>query len=394
MRFIDTVAVDKASIRHTADGYAVFNAKVARGDNVQVYLGDELGRPDMPLVRVFRPAEQVFRKDALASYAGVPITVGHPKAGVNAANWKDLARGEVGDEVMRDGEFVRVPMMLRDQRAIDEVHRGVRELSAGYSAELVFSDGVSPSGEQYDAYMTDIKQNHVAIVDRARGGSELRIGDSQGRWGACPASEEQLRIGDRRTPGGLDRADTHPSQEIPMSNMKTVLVDGLSVETTDAGAQAIAKLQAQVKDGQTALATAQAAHTTAIAAKDGQIAKLEAERDDLKGKVLTDQQIDARVKARADLIADAKAIHDGDYAGKSDADIRKAAVVAKLGDSAIADKSDAYVQARFDILLEDAKKDPVARALRSGTSPAAVNDNGYGASVDDLDYRTRDKKEA
>lgn len=179
-----------------------------------------------------------------------------------------------------------------------------------------------------------------------------------------------------------------------MSNMKTVLVDGLSVETTDAGAQAIAKLQAQVKDGQTALATAQAAHTTAIAAKDGQIAKLEAERDDLKGKVLTDQQIDARVKARADLIADAKAIHDGDYAGKSDADIRKAAVVAKLGDSAIADKSDAYVQARFDILLEDAKKDPVARALRSGTSPAAVNDNGYGASVDDLDYRTRDKKEA
>lgn len=392
MHFIDTVAVDKSSIRKTADGYALLTARVARGGNVQVYLGDELGRPDMPLVRVFRPEGEVFRQDAMASYSGVPITIGHPKSGVNAANWKDLARGEVGEDVIRDGEFVRVPMMLRDQKAIDEVNRGVRELSAGYSAELHWADGTSPSGEPYDAYMTDLKQNHIAIVERARGGAELRIGDSKSRWGACPVADEH--IGDRRTPDGKDRADTHPSKESPMSNTRTVLVDGLSVETTDAGAQAITKLQGQVQDANRALTDAQASHATAIAAKDAEIARKDAEIDTLKGKVMTDAEIDARVKARADLIAAASAIADGDYSGKSDADIRKTAVALKLGDAAIAGKPDAYVQARFDILLEDAKADPVRKALADGTKSAKVTDNGYQASVDALDYRNRNKKEA
>lgn len=388
MQFIDTVAVDKASIRKTAEGYAVFNARVARAENVQLYLGDEIGHPEMHVVRVFRPADEVFRQDAMASYAGVPITVGHPKAGVTASNWKDLARGEVGDEVMRDGEFVRVPMMLRDQKAIDEVNRGTRELSAGYSAELVFSDGVSPAGEPYDAYMTDLKQNHVAIVAAARGGSELRIGDSKSHWGATPVSAQHLALVDRARGGDQLRIgdDNPPPRKLTMSDTiktKTVMVDGLSVETTDAGAQAIAKLQQQVQDGSTALTDAATKHQTALADRDATIAKKDAEIDSLKGKVLSDEQLDQRVKARADLIATAKAVHDADYSGKTDDDIRKAAVVAKLGDAAIKDKPQAYVDARFDILVEDAKKDPVNRVLRSA-SVTPINDNGYQASVDAL----------
>lgn len=394
MQFIDTVAVDKSSIRRTADGFALFTARVARGGNVQLYLGDEIGRPDMPIVRVYRPAEQVFRKDAMASYSGVPITIGHPKAGVNAANWKDVARGEVGEDVIRDGEFVRVPMMLRDQRAIDEVERGTRELSAGYSAEITFTDGVSPNGEQYDAYMTDIKQNHVAIVKAARGGAELRIGDERGRWGAAPVSD--ARIGDGRTPDGQDRgANNPPTEKSTMSNpnLRTVMVDGLSVETTDAGAQAIGKLQQQVRDSAQALSDAEARHAEALADRDAKLAKAEAERDDLKAKVLSDADLDARVQARGDLIATAKAIADGDYTGKSEGEIRKAAVVAKLGDAAVKDKSDAYIEARFDILAEDAKKDPVTRALRTGDARTPANDHGYAESVAEL-QAGRNQKEA
>ena len=361
MHFIDTVAVDKSSIRKTADGFALFTARVARGGNVQLYLGDEIGRPDMPVVRVYRPPEQVFRQDAMASYSGVPITIGHPKDGVTAANWKDVARGEVGEDIVRDGEFVRVPMMLRDQRAIEEVERGIRELSAGYSAEITFADGVSPTGEPYDAYMTDLKQNHVAIVKAARGGAELRIGDEQGRWGAAPVSD--ARIGDGRTPGDQDRgANNPPTEKSTMSNTntRTVMVDGLSVETTDAGAQAIMKLQQQVKDSGQALTDAQVKHQAELADRDAKLAKAEAERDDAKAKVLSDADLDARVQARADLVTSAKAIHDADYTGKSQA----------------------YIDARFDILAEDAKKDPVTRALRDGaTTRNTVNDNGYAESV-------------
>ncbi len=367
-----TDRVSVSATRRTADGYLVADVKVAR-TGIQNYLGSELGRDDLPVVRVYRPESEVFATDAMHSYAYRPVTVEHPSKMVTADTWKALAAGQTGGEVVRDGEFVRVPLVLMDAAAIKAYQAGKRELSMGYTAEIVFEDGVTPDGEAYDAIQTNLRMNHLALVDRARGG-------------------EQLRIGDRRTPGGKDRADNLPPKEIPMSNMKTVLVDGLSVETTDAGAQAITKLQAQVKDGQTALADAQAAHATTIAAKDAEIARKDAEIDNLKGKVLTDADIDARVKARGDLIADAKLVAPNvDFTGKADGDIRRAAVVAVLGDAAIAGKPDAYVQARFDIAVEDAKKDPVRR-VHAGGAHAVVKDNGYQAAVNDLDYRTRSQK--
>ena len=177
---------------------------------------------------------------------------------------------------------------------------------------------------------------------------------------------------------------------------KTILVDGLSVVTNDAGAQAIGKLQQQLKDAQAAAGTTDAAHQAAIAAKDAAIAKIEAERDDLKAKVLSDADLDQRVQQRGDLIAKAKAVHDADYSGKSDADVRKTAVVAKLGDAAVAGKHEAYVEALFDGLYSSAKpRDPVAVALGDrATHRQTVKDNGYSESVAGLDYRTANQKGA
>lgn len=360
-----TDRVSVGAVRRTGDGYLVADAKVAR-TGIQEYLGSELGRPEMPVVRVYRPPEEVFSDDAMHSYAYRPVTIEHPAKMVDATTWKGVAAGQTGGEVQQDGKFVRVPLVLMDAAAISAYEAGKRELSMGYTAEIVFRDGVTPDGQPYDAVQTQLRMNHLALVDRARGGAELRIGDG-------------------RTPGDQDRgANNPPTEKSTMSNTntRTVMVDGLSVETTDAGAQAIAKLQQQVKDGATALSDANARHQAELADRDAKLAKAEAERDAAQAKVLTDAALDARVQARADLIASAKAIHDADYTGKSDAAIRKAVVVAKLGDAAVAGKPDAYIDARFDILVEDAKKDPVARALRDGANPrTAVNDNGYAASV-------------
>lgn len=370
-----TDRISVSAPRRTADGYLVADAKVAR-TGVQQYLGSEVGRPDMPIVRVYRPPEEVFSQDAMHSYAYRPVTVEHPAQMVDASTWKTVSAGQTGAEVVRDGEFVRVPLVLMDAAAIKAWERGKRELSMGYSAEIVFSDGVSPDGEPYDAVQTQLRMNHIALTDKARGGSQLRIGDG-------------------RTPGAPDPSAHHP-QEQPMSDTKTrtVLVDGLSVETTDAGAQAIDKLQRQLSDSQATNQRQAAEHTTTIAAKDAEIAKRDATIDDLKGKVLDAAALDARVQARGDLLATAKAVHDADYRGKSDAEIRKAAVVGKLGDAAIAGKSDDYVQARFDILAEDAKKDPVVRALADRARATPVNDHGYAASVAELQRGRNTNQEA
>jgi hypothetical protein len=238
-------------------------------------------------------------------------------------------------------------MMLTDAAAIEAYENGKRELSMGYDCEIKFADGVTPDGQPYNAVITEMQMNHLALVDRARGGPELRIGDTGNPDPVINAHEN----------GGHQMA----------GELKKVLVDGLTIDTTEQGAQAIAKLQTAVAD---AAANAKMVDTAHAA----EVAKLQAALDDAKSKVLTDAQIDARVAARADLIATAKTIADADYSGKSDAQIVAAAVAAKLGDAATAGKSADYLRARFDILAE---ADPVRSALRD--AKPATTDNGQSA---------------
>ena len=347
---------DKATtstVRRTADGYLVADARVAR-TGVQEYLGSELGKHDMPIVRVYRPDSSVFAQDAMHSYAHRPVTNNHPATQVSASNWKDTAVGNTGGEVVRDGEFVRVPLVLMDGAAIADYEDGKRELSMGYDAAIEWQDGVAPDGTPYQAIVTSMKMNHLALVDRARGGEQLRIGDS-------PAPDAGL--------SGQNKGGRMAATE-----MKKVLVDGLTVETTEQGAQAIDKLSKQIADGAAVVQALKDAHSIELAKRDAEI-------ESLKAKVLTDAQIEARAIARADLLSKAKLVHDAEgagYAGKTDAEIRRAVVVAKLGDAAVAGKADAYVDARFDILVEDAASagaaDPVRKALSDNANTQPVQD--------------------
>lgn len=347
-----------SGVRRTTDGYLVAVAKVAR-IGVQDYLGSEVGKPEMPLVRVYRPPEAVFAEDAMRSYAFRPMTNDH-HGEVNAENWKQLAVGGTGAEIMRDGEFVQVPLVLMDAETIRDYEAGKRELSMGLEATLTFQDGVTPDGQPYDAIVTNMRMNHLALVDKARGGEQLRIGDSRSPAAKPPAQKPK---------GGHDMADA----------LRKLLVDGLTIETTEQGAQVVEKLQKQLQDAGVNLKNIQDAHATALAAKDSELAKKDAEIDGLKGKVLNDAAIDKLVTERADLLALAVQIADGDYTGKSPAEIRKAVVVAKLGDAAIAGKTEAYIDARFDLLVEDANVDPVRRALGDRKTTTAPNDNGQSA---------------
>lgn len=363
MQFIDAAPI--AGTRRTSDGYLVADVRTAR-TGIQLYAGHEVGKPALAMVRVYRPADQVFARDSLASYAHKPVTNDHPDEAVNASNWRDIAVGQVGDEIARDGEFVRVPLIVMDAAAIKAVGDGKRELSAGYTCDLKWDAGTTPDGEAYDAIQTDIRINHVAIVTAGRAGSQARIGDGAKSWGVSPINSQTA---DERTSPMAD-------------NLRKVLVDGLQVETTDAGATAIEKLTKDKAETERKLADAASEHIKAIAAKDAEIAAKDAEIEALKASAMSDAELDKRAAARADLIGTAKAIvADVKTEGLTDADIRKAVVVAKLGDAAIKDKSTAYIDARFDILAEDAKKpvDPVRAALMNRDATSTVNDNGQSA---------------
>jgi len=343
MQFNDRAAIN--GFRKTADGYLVGDVLCAR-TGTQQYRASELGLTGDAIVTVYRPESAVFAKDSLATYAGKPVTLGHPPVMVTADNWKEYAGGAVGADIARDGEFVRVPTVLMDATIIRAVEDGTREVSMGYTTPVEMVDGIAPDGTPYQAVQTGpIRINHLAVVPKARGGDKLRIGDSASNWGASP-------INDTESKGGQ------------MADLRKIMVDGLQVETTDAGAAAIDKLTKALADAVAAKDVSDAAATKAAAdlaaaeaAKDAAIAKADA-------AVVTGDALDKLVADRADLISRAKLVaKDIDMVGMSDAAIRKAAVVAALGDAAVAEKSDAYIDARFDILAEDAAKgDPIKDA--------------------------------
>lgn len=344
--FVDHVGFKDS--RLTSDGYMVADVLCAR-TGCQTYLASDIEPGRSGLITVYRPESAVFAKDSLATFVGKPVTVGHPAENVTADNWKTYAVGDIGEEIARDGEYVRVSIKLMDAAAINAVRGGTREISMGYSTPVLMIDGVAPDGTPYQAVQTGpIRINHLAIVKAARGGSNLRIGDEADNWGASPFTKSIQK------------------EDIMSDALKTVVVGDKAISVS---LDSVATIEAFKVDSAKALADAAVANDKAIATKDAEIAKKDAEIADLKKKILSDADIDARVQARADLLARVAKVADGvETKGLSDAAIKRAAVV-KVRGAEMADKSDAYIDAAFDLLEEQKdKKDPLKGAAASGSN--------------------------
>ncbi len=322
---------DKDTALHqTTDGYVVCMPRVAR-TGIQLYSGAEVGVPDMAEVRVYRPESEVFSRDAVRTLAGKPVTLEHPDTMVTADNWRDLAVGHLGDEIMRDGEFIRIPLHLMDASAVEAVKSGKSQLSVGYTASLEWGDGITPGGEPYHVKQTGIRANHVAITHTARGGPLLRMGDKQ---------EKQMTT-------------------------RKIMVDGILVELDERDVSVIerriAALEKEVATAQAAAATAQttmqtdvatartetANQTAVIATKDAEITTLKQQIIDAK---VTPKKLAELARARGAVEQRAKSLLDTVMLeDKSDEEIRRQVVNAKLGEVAEG-WSDDMITASFNTL--------------------------------------------
>lgn len=362
----DSLTLDASGLALTRDGFLVGEARVSRAGNVQQYRGSELGLTGDDagkMFGVYRDPDVVFDSASMMSLAGRPVTRRHPKEAVTAANWKDLAVGQMGGVVRRDGEHVVAPMAIMDAAAAQEVANGARSLSAGYTVDVVPAEGVTEDGTPYQFKQSgQLRFNHVAYLpeNNPRAGN-TRVGD-------------ETRVEDRGDPEARHQPPTHGDRRM---TLRTITVDGLPVETTDAGIAAIEKLRGLLTVSDAALATANTTHAAAIAAKDADLAKKDAEIADLKGKVLDGAALDAVVAERAAVVAKAKALDANVVTdGKSNAEIKRAV----LGDAA-KDKSDAYVDAAFDLKTANVN-DSVRDALRHQDHTVNAND-AWGDAVFD-----------
>ena len=128
MRMEDSVALGTVQI--TDEGYLVANVRTAR-TGIQQYRGRELERPDLDRVTVYRDEAEVFRKASLQTFGLLPVTDDHPADLVTADTARMVSVGTTNEEVLRDGEYLRIGIKLTDAATIRKVQDGKRELSVG-----------------------------------------------------------------------------------------------------------------------------------------------------------------------------------------------------------------------------------------------------------------------
>ena len=329
MNFIDRVDITGTQ-RRQSDGALMVDARVAR-TGIQLYTGSEVGKPEMPVVRVFRPAEEVFSADTLATFAHRPVTNDHPHGLVTADTWKrSNVVGHTADEVnvAANDIYVRVPLMISDGDMINDISAGKRELSAGYTCDLDWTAGVTPTGEAFDATQRNIKINHIAVVRNGRAGSQVRIGDNMAT--------------------------------------KTIFVDAIPVTLED---QAAAIVEASLKRLNDALSVA----TAAIADRETQIGTLTADLATTKAQVPTQAALAQMIADRVTLETTVKAIAPAMQidAAMTDAALRRA-----------------VVKDRFPTLVTDATSDAevlgMFRTLQTTGTPTADTYRATGAPIHQL----------
>ncbi len=157
--------------RVTDEGFLLVTADFAR-PGVMAYR-----HADGTVTRELLSEEELHDADSLATLALKPVTLEHPRGNVTPESHADTSVGSTGEiiEVVREGGYARVKLVVRDREAIDAVRAGKVEVSPGYRVQLDSTPGVHPVFGAYDAVQRRRRYNHLALVDQARGGPDIRL---------------------------------------------------------------------------------------------------------------------------------------------------------------------------------------------------------------------------
>ena len=171
MKFTDKTTQPNSQRTITKDGFLVVPATISKV-GVFDYLATELGLKEEGIKKVARTEKSLFSDETIKSFENATLTVGHPKDGVNAKNWKQLSVGVVRN-VKRVGDELTAEAWIYDESAIKTVQEnGVEQLSCGYDCDI------KPSTVQdADFEMSPMIGNHVAIVAKGRCGGSVKLAD-------------------------------------------------------------------------------------------------------------------------------------------------------------------------------------------------------------------------
>ena len=129
---------------------------------------------------VLRPPEELFHPDAIKSFNGLPIRIGHVMLGTG---FKAVDDEPVDGCIYNVRQSLDMPDYLIGDFSIytdkmkDVLQKGrIRELSLGYRCQYIPESGVY-NGQPYEFKQANLRGNHLALVENGRCGSSVRVCD-------------------------------------------------------------------------------------------------------------------------------------------------------------------------------------------------------------------------
>lgn len=173
------------SERHKDEnGYLYVDRSPILRSGILEYLGSELlveGESNVDgievdpdkIYKVYIPEEEI--RKAANTFKMIPITDDHTWLGDDGEDAKDYQVGMTGENVYVEDGFLYVPLKFTGKDIVEEVENHEKEeLSSSYYNKFVKSDN-----PDYDFVARDIKGNHLALVDKGRCGSAVRVLNSK-----------------------------------------------------------------------------------------------------------------------------------------------------------------------------------------------------------------------
>ncbi len=202
---LDSIPLD--STYYTEEGYLV-DIPIVTTCGIFEYKND-----DGSIRRELRLPEDVFAEDSLASYEGKPIIITHNSGKVTKDN---VAREQIGTIIskgMRDGNNVRAKIVIHNTDQM--MQSGFRELSLGYSLVTDDTPGVW-QGQPYDCIQHNIEINHLALVQEARAGGSARLNIDGKEEGGAEVEEEktmQTELSPQELEAAIELYKSHKAAE-------------------------------------------------------------------------------------------------------------------------------------------------------------------------------------
>lgn len=349
----------------------------------------------------FRDAKQVFAPDSLESFRMVVVTDDHPADMVNSSNVKDVQVGHVGSDIRRDGDFVRASLVITDPRVIRSIQDGKLELSCGYFAQVIQDAGVAPDGTPFTSRQTNIRGNHLALVEQGRAGPSCRLlldsGDAITKQDIRMAKpnkktkENDEKRKDARVIVAGEEFDVPDEVALALSErdekIEALALELANLKQPDAEeeevAEEVAEVEADASDEPESGGDAEEEEMKTDAKAKAKQDAMQARIDSLETKLedATSGQ-DARIDARVALVTTCKEILGADFKTDSvtEIDLRKAVVCHARGwDSKKLDgKTADYVRSAYDIVIEDESKRVDSSGDLLNLTGQAIVDNADG----------------